>query len=301
MLACRSRREHRVISVFLTGWYSVSQTLQGTPTVSAASRTANRRKRGPLFWFCVVLLGVPAGSFVLLSLSLMIYIYWPMSLDEAVFPDVDPGVEHIVVISHGLRDTAETWSDKLAATLSTDNGKVQIISLDWNPYAQNTLRCSVDGKRLGESLGNHLAASSNLQSLHLIAHSCGAFVSLGICESLREHRSNVAVQSTYLDPVTVYGGLFWDFGLERFGTCADFSDAYIDTGDDVPGSNQLLPATHTFDVTAARSLASFDGPPHVWPTVYYRQLAQAGMAPDLRSDPNVITTYPRNVLEVLRR
>jgi hypothetical protein len=259
------------------------------------------RKRGPLFWLTIVLVVLPGGCFVLVSLTLMTYIYWPVSLDEVAMPDVEPSAEHIVIISHGLRDTAETWSDALKETLSKHTREVQIISLDWNPYAQNTFRCSVDGKRLGESLGSHLAASSNLQSLHLIAHSCGAFVSLGICESLREHRSDVAVQSTYLDPVTVYGGLFWDFGLERFGTCADFSDAYIDTGDDVPGSNQLLPATHTFDVTAARSLASFEGPPHVWPTVYYRQLAQAGMAPDLRSDPTVIRTYPRNVLEVLRR
>ena len=259
------------------------------------------RKRGPLFWLTNVLVVLPGGCFVLASLTLMTYIYWPVSLDEAAMPDVEPSAEHIVIISHGLRDTAETWSDALKETLSSRTREVQIISLDWNPYAQNTFRCSVDGKRLGESLGSHLAASSNLQSLHLIAHSCGAFVSLGICESLREHRSDVAVQSTYLDPVTVYGGLFWDFGLERFGTCADFSDAYIDTGDDVPGSNQLLPATHTFDVTQARIKAGFEGSPHMWPTVFYQRLAAAAMTPDLRSDPNVITTHPRGVLDVLGR
>ena len=39
----------------------------------------------------------------------------------------------------------------------------------------------------------------------------------------------------------------------------------------------------------------------MWPTVFYQRLAAAAMTPDLQSDPTVITTYPRNVLEVLRR
>ena len=177
--------------------------------------------------------------------------------------------------------------------------KVQIISLDWAAYARNTFRCSVNGKRLGKVLGDRLAANPSLQSVHLIAHSCGSFVSLGICEALREERNDVTIQSTFLDPVTVYGGIFWDFGLEWFGTCADFSDAYIDTGDDVPGSNELLPATHTFDVTEARERAGFDGSPHVWPTVFYQRLAESNKILDIHADPAVIERYPPGVLEIV--
>lgn len=269
------------------------------------------RERGLLFWLGSVLVVVPGVLFVLVSLGLMIFIYWPLDLDDMVIPEIEPRVEHIVVISHGLRDTTATWSDKLRQTLSSpkdarDNllvdvldDNVQIISLDWNLYAQNTFRCSVNGKRLGESLGNLLAANPMLRSLHLVAHSCGAFVNLGICEALREQRSDVTIQSTFLDPVTVYGGLFWDFGLERFGNCADFSDASIDTEDDVLGSNQLLPATHTFDVTAARKQAEFDGSPHVWPTIFYQRLAENNKILDIRTDPTLSARYPRGVLEIV--
>jgi len=229
----------------------------------------------------------------------MTYIFWPTNLGEIPSLNFRQNAEHVVIISHGMRDDATTWSDKLKETLSARNDNQQIVSLDWNPYAQSAFRCSVNGRRLGESLGKLLATSPNLRSLHLIAHSCGAFVSLGICEALRAHRSDVTVQSTFLDPVTVYGGAFWNFGINRFGGCADFSEAYIDTDDTVPGSNQLLPLTHTFDVTTARKRAGFEGPPHVWPTVYYLRRAQDRTILDLRADPSVLTRYPRNELEPL--
>ena len=162
----------------------------------------------------------------------------------------------------------QTWSDRLKQALTTADG-------------------------------NEQTSHENLQSLHLIAHSCGSFVSLGICQALKAHRNDVTVQSTYLDPVTVYGGVFWDYGVTRFGSCADFSDAYIDIADTGPGSNQLLPLTHTFDVTPARKRAGFARPPHVWPKVYYLRRAQHQTILDLRADPSVSTSYPRNALEPL--
>ena len=258
------------------------------------------RTRRLLFWLCIVLVVAPFGSFLLLSLGVMTYIYWPTDVDELVVPGVEPNVEHVVVVAHGMRDTPATWSDRLAQALATRGEREQIVSLDWSAYAQNAFRCSVNGRRLGESLGTDLAANPNLQSLHLIAHSCGSFVSFGICEALREERTDVTIQSTFLDPVTVYGGIFWRFGLERFGSCADFSDAYIDTEDDVPGSNQLLPSTHTFDITDARKRAGYTGAPHVWPTIYYLRMAQQKTILDLRTDPALAETYPRGVLEAGR-
>jgi hypothetical protein len=266
---------------------------------------SNRRARGPLFWLLTLLVGLPGALFLLVSVVLLIYTNWPLDLDELTLPEIETQAQHIVIISHGMRDDRSTWSDGLKDTLQARNELAQIISLDWNPYSGSTFRCSVDGKRLGESLGRRLAASRKLKSLHLIAHSCGSFVSLGICEALRAVRSqrtaqsDITIQSTYLDPVTVYGGIFWGFGLERFGRCADFSDAYINASDDVPGSNQLLPATHTFDITGLRIPSGFSGSPHLWPTVYYQNLAESGRDLELRTDPGVISEYPRQVLTTL--
>ena len=116
---------------------------------------------------------------------------------------------------------------------------------------------------------------------------------------MRARRREVVIQSTYLDPVSVYGGLFWNYGLTRFGACADFSDAYIDTEDGVPGSNQRLPSAHTFDVTQARKRTTFSGSPHVWPTAYYQQLVQRGQHLDLQRDRNLLSKFPRGELDVV--
>ncbi len=96
--------------------------------------------------------------------------------------------------------------------------------------------------------------------------------------------------------MAIYGGVSLDFGIQHFGQCADFSDAYIDTGDGVPGSNELLPGAHTFDVTSARESSGYEGPPHVWATVYYRQLAERGEILDLRKNAGLAADYPAGQL-----
>ena len=141
------------------------------------------------------------------------------------------------------------------------------------------------------------ATSAALESMHLVGHSCGSFVVLGLCETLRELRPDLSVQTTFLDPVTVYGGFFWEYGLEHFGSCGEFSDAWIDTGDDVPGSNEVLPRAATFDVTPAREASGWTGLPHNWPTVYYTKRAEAGTLLELRDDASLASRRPRGVLQ----
>jgi pimeloyl-ACP methyl ester carboxylesterase len=238
--------------------------------------------------------------FVVGSLALLAYIYWPATFHEISFPAAGNGDTHIVVLAHGLKDSPDSWSDPLKDIIGNLDQETRVISLDWNPYSQNTFRCSVYGKRIGEKIGRHLAADLSLKSAHLIGHSCGSFVVLGLCQALKEGRDNVVVQTTFLDPVTVYGGIFWEYGLRRFGRCGDFSEAYIDTGDDVPGSNQLLPQAYTFDVTAVRELSDFSGSPHIWPTVYYLDLVRSGKALDLRNDKTLTLRYPQGVLEQVK-
>lgn len=238
------------------------------------------------------------------SLGFLAYIYYPLDLSRIDLGGVEhsvfePQAPHVVIVAHGLGDTPESWSDQLSQTLAAQDRSAQVIALDWNPYSKNTFRCSVDGKRLGASIGARLASSSKIRTVHLIAHSCGSFVSLGICQAMREQRPDVVIQSTYLDPVSVYGGLFWDYGLTRFGACADFSDAYIDVEDGVPGSNQRLPSAHTFDVTQSRKRTTYTGSPHVWPTVYYQQLVQRGLHLDLQRDRDLVSKFPRGELEVV--
>lgn len=237
---------------------------------------------------------------------MLAYTYWPTHYTQLDIPSINANTQHITLIAHGLNDTAASWSDPLKTILQEQHTEsktnhAQIISLDWNPYSQSTFRCSIDGKRIGALLGKKISTSTQLHSAHLIAHSCGSFVILGLCESLKTHSKNIQVQTTYLDPVSIYGGIFWNYGLRHFGSCADFSDAYIDHQDNVPGSDKPLPKSHTFDVTAARKKTNFNQSPHIWPTVYYQLLVAAGTYPSLNNTSAINNQYPRGQFEVVKQ
>lgn len=230
-------------------------------------------------WLLVIIPLVPA---VVISAVVAGYMYLPLSQDKLEAVTLKADAQHTVIAVHGLGDTAQSWATPLMENMAeslVDNSYAQHIALNWNPYSQNTLRCSVDGKRIGYKLGEKLAAQTSLHAVHLIGHSCGSFVILGACEALKANNANIHIQTTYLDPVSIYGGFFWRYGLGKFGSCADDSEAYIDTGDGVPGSNETLPHATTHDVTANRLASDYKGNPHVWPTVYYQNIQRANTAP----------------------
>ena len=250
-----------------------------------------------------ILFVLPTLGFVLGSVALTAYIFWPVSLSGMAMPAVNPHARHVFLIAHGVRDSPASWAAPLKRIfeqeLAGEGDTVQVVALDWAPYSDTALRCSVNGKRIGEVIGKKLAASVQLQSVHLVAHSCGSFVILGVCDALKKKRNTVQVHSTYLAPVSIYGGLFWNYGIAHFGQCADFSEAYIDREDSVPGSNQLLPNTHTFDVSTVRNISLHSQLPHLWPTYYYQRLVRSGSYPALRNHSDLSQRYPRGVLSLV--
>lgn len=58
--------------------------------------------------------------------------------------------------------------------------------------------------------------------------------------------------------------IFWPYG-----SCADSSDNYFDSTDNVPGSNQPLKFGIAKDVTALKEKYGYVGNPHLWPVYYY--------------------------------
>jgi hypothetical protein len=240
-------------------------------------------------------------------MGFLLTMHWPKDYQNVVNLRVDPEVEYLTLSAHGVKDTPASWSDELQRAYSqiqqmpfSDLHK-QHISFGWQPYSDNVLNCSVDGKKIGFQLGEQLARLPKLKGVHLLGHSCGSFVILGVCEALKERNESLSVQTTYLDPVSVYSGIFWDYGIKYFGSCANFSDAYIDTHDTVPGSNRALRNAYTFDVTQTRVKNKLDYAPHAWPTmfyinalkknqlpIYFRSTTQ--LSPDNRK--NILMTWP---------
>jgi len=247
-------------------------------------------------WFLLI---IPIGSFILVSLSILIFSFWPNSFDSINFSQFNKDNSHQLVMAHGMKDGTSTWIRELESIYQSKNYSGEVSSVDWSAYSMNTFRCAPYGKRIGERVGKQIAKNPSLKSLHLVSHSCGAFVIYGMCESVKKERPEIKIQTTYLDPVSIYG-LSRHYGIKHFGSCADYSEAYIDTEDHVPGSNQLLPLAHTYDVTQTRKRIDEDYPPHNWPTEYYKLLVKENSAPEFRNHPSLAEEKPPGILESVK-
>lgn len=228
------------------------------------------------FWLLVVLPGIP---FVLGSVAYGIYVFWPRDYSAVTDVALAPATEHLLLAAHGVRDRPASWSDGLAVLAGKRQPGLQAISLDWRPFSDNPFLCSVMARRIGRALGEKFAAQKHLKTVHAVGHSCGAFVVLGLCEGLKSRAEAPRIHTTYLDPVSVYAGFFWQYGRNHFGSCADFSDNYFDHRDGVPGSDEALPLTYNVDVTELGVQLADREPPHNWPTRYYLQAYGSGVVP----------------------
>ncbi|WP_460226547.1 hypothetical protein [Aurantivibrio infirmus] len=254
-----------------------------------------RHWRRLAIWFFLI---IPIASFFLVSICIQIFAFWPNNFNGIDFALFESKTSHQLVMAHGMKDGTNTWINELNSIYEKNSYDGIVSSVDWSAYSLNTFRCAPYGKRIGQRVGESIAKNTELKSLHLISHSCGGFVIYGICEAIRKIRPEISVQTTYLDPVSIYG-ISRNYGLKHFGSCADYSEAYIDTGDHIPGSNQLLPLTHTYDVSKVRMRIAPEYPPHNWPTEYYRQLVRENIAPDLRFNPTLKEKKPAGILEIV--
>lgn len=231
-------------------------------------------------WLLIIIPGIP---FILGSLGFIAYAFWPRDLSSVINIPLNSKAEFVSVSAHGVKDNPTSWSDELQQLIKKKNSELaqQNISLNWAEFSDNVLICSVSANRIGYQLGERLIKETQVKSIHIIGHSCGSFVALGLCEAVKAHNSDIKVQTTYLDPVSVYAGVLWDYGINKFGTCADFSDSYIDTRDGVPGSNVNLPYSATFDVTTLGAKNNKIAP-HNWPSQYYLAAYKNQKAPLLK-------------------
>jgi len=258
-------------------------------------------KKAIFRWFIILFIVLPTIPFILSTIGLLTYSFWPRDFSEITHFPIDEQTEYIILSAHGVKDSPKSWSDELMSIKhppSPDDKEYihhQNISIDWQKFSNNVFICSTAGKQIGFDIGIEIANKSNVKGVHVIGHSCGAFVTLGICEGVKSANTNIKVQTTYLDPVSVYGGVVWNYGLNNFGRCANFSDSYIDTQDNIPGSNQVLPHSVTFDVTSIRLAGGYNIPPHVWPTKYYVESYKKGNVPIFYTDgKNIKNSFPKS-------
>lgn len=235
--------------------------------------------------------------FILASLGYFIYLFWPYDISKVTKYPLNKESTHLTISVHGVKDSPANWSTPLKQIMLENSLlKSQHINLDWRPFSDNPLICSVVAKNIGEAIAKRIANETNVTSIHAIGHSCGSFMIYSLCNEIKKTKPEIKVHTTYLDPVSIYAGIFWDYGVNNFGSCADFSDAYIDTGDTVPGSNVALKNAFTFDVTQVRIKQNSQESPHNWPPQYYIQAYKKGHVPHLQNYDEVKAKYKQGLL-----
>ncbi len=177
-----------------------------------------------------------------------------------------------LLLVHGSGDGPERWASGLADTLRPrllQPERVEVVLYDWRAAAADKLAAAGNGQREGQAIAEVIATRA-LTHVHVIAHSAGAHVAYGLETALAEQPTRPTVHLTLLDPFEGVG-LDFEWGVSRFGTKADFTDAVLNRGDDVPGTEVPITAAHTFDVTDSKPEGeSFSGTKgHWWPTTAY--------------------------------
>lgn len=158
----------------------------------------------------------------------------------------------------------------------------------WAPYSDWRFRVQVNGDRIGRALGRELAAQPQLEYIHLVSQSAGAYLLEPLCEAYRQAAPRPArIEMTYLDPIGFGGAFDLTYGVRHFGRCADYAEAVINTEDRVPTTNAPLENAWNRDVTGASGRAAYPGSGHRWPMQYYlNNLTAADLTPGLQNHRN---------------
>jgi hypothetical protein len=184
-----------------------------------------------------------------------------------------------VLVVHGAGDGPERWATSMVEQLTprlVRAERVVLVAYDWKDAARDRLAAPGAGQREGEAIASALA-TRGVTHLHVIAHSAGAHVAYGLEQGLARWERPPTLHLTLLDPFLGLG-LDFEWGRTRFARRADFAESWLNRGDGVPGTEALVDAAHTFDVTnaASRPAGLTGSQPHWWPIDAFLALEPGG-------------------------
>jgi hypothetical protein len=195
-------------------------------------------------------------------------------ITPAPVPAQSEGARYLLFIVHGSGNTAADWPADLVAkvkTALTQAGQWDIVAYDWSTYSEDKLSAANAGIEIGTYIGNTLSSSPyHYERIQFVAHSVGSFVIQAACEAYRSQASrDTRIHLTFLDPFGGRGLLDWSYGRKHFGAGADFAEAYINTSDPAPSTNDPLQNAHNFDVTGKAPATLTGSDLHWWPVYFY--------------------------------
>lgn len=207
----------------------------------------------------------------LVALGLQVYGVMPAGFDVTTL-GLPADTRHLVLLVHGSGGRDEPTLMALEDSLrGRETSGAVVVRYVWSPWSDARLRTYANGARVGASLGDELAGLPRLESIHLIAHSAGAYVLEPLCAAYRAQRParGARIAMTYLDPIGFRGALDPGWGARNYGRCADAAEAFINTDDPAPATAAVLQHARTTDVTADPGRRKYNGGGHRWPVQYY--------------------------------
>ena len=258
--------------------------------------------KSPIYYWRKILLYIvvlPAVPFVIGACVLLVIANYPDDFSEFKLPTLASSTEHVIIFAHGKSATPDIWEHALDAPLSTisTSGAAEIFIPNWNHWSNSFLKVSLNGYLLGKLFGQHLAKANTgtLTGMHVAGHSAGAFFAYGVCEGAKEVDPGLKIQTTYIAPLSIYRGLFLNYGTNHFGDCADFSDTYIHGMDPTPGANLPVLHSHSFDLTKSTKYREHQNiTPHAFPLYYYAKSFLRGTVPRLTQQTDLERLFPAN-------
>jgi len=212
------------------------------------------------------------GALLATGLAGELYARLPASIEVEPL-DFHAATRDVTLLFHGRGGRDEpglvALERRLHELIGTQPGSV-VRRYIWAPHSDVRLRAAENGERIGHELGRELARLPALEAVHLVAHSAGAYVLDPLCRALRAGtQRRVRVTMTFLDPMGIRGTVDTGWGQRHYGACADYAEAWINTDDRVPASNDPLAHAYNIDVTAASGRAAYGGDGHRWPMYSY--------------------------------
>jgi hypothetical protein len=215
-----------------------------------------------------------------------------------------------ILLIHGSGDGPERWAQPMIELLRPRvpvavSSDVQFVAWDWKEAARDKLTAAERGQAEGVALAEALR-STNVRYLHVIAHSAGAHVALGLEQALAEWPDRrPVVQLTLLDPF-LGKGLDFEWARSRLGAHSDFVEQWINVGDGVPGTETTVDAAHVFDVShsVAKPQGLTGSQAHWWPIDAYPLLDRGTLEPGFYgffgfTNANLKVSFPPGVTEAV--
>jgi hypothetical protein len=142
----------------------------------------------------------------------------------------------------------------------------KVLQYDWAAFVGDQLQAPHNAEKVGTHLAD-MVLSSEVESLHVVGISVGAFVAdrvvRRVAEAARRGARTMTVHETLLDPFTARSlpGLVRPssaYGVGAFGRNADIAECVLNTDDPVPSTNLPLRHAVNFDIVRHTAASRID-------------------------------------------